>query len=162
MMTDYHIQPPTRRCVATGRELQAGERYFTALVEAGDHFQRQDFAAEAWNGPPSGAFSYWVGKVPATTEHHKPKFDDTLLEECFERLENPTETGRVNFRYVLALLLIRRKRLRFDETRQIAGEECLILTCPRSGRRWEVINPKLTDGEMKEVQNEVFQVLGWI
>jgi len=67
-MTEYHIQPPTRRCVATGRELLVGERYFTALVETGDHFQRQDFAAEAWNGPPTGAFSYWVGKIPATPE----------------------------------------------------------------------------------------------
>jgi len=160
-MTDYHIQPPTRRCVATGRELQVGERYFTALVESGDHFQRQDFAAEAWKGPPSGAFSYWVGKVPTTPEHQKPRFDDNLLEDCFERLDNPTETGRINFRYVLALLLVRRKRLRFDETRHYGAEERLLLSCPRTGRRWEVLNPHLSDAEMKDVQDEVFQVLGW-
>jgi len=160
-MTDYHIQPPTRRCVATGRELQVGERYFTALVESGDHFQRQDFAAEAWKGPPSGAFSYWVGKVPTTPEHQKPRFDDNLLEDCFERLDNPTETGRINFRYVLALLLVRRKRLRFDETRHYGEEERLLLSCPRTGRRWEVLNPHLSDAEMKDVQDEVFQVLGW-
>jgi len=160
-MTEYHIQPPTRRCVATGRELMVGERYFTALVEAGDHFQRQDFAAEAWKGPPTGAFSYWVGKVPATPEHQKPRFDDNLLEDCFERLDHPTEPGRINFRYVLALLLIRRKRLKFEESRYVGPEERLILTCPRSGRRWEVVNPRLSDAQMKDVQEEVFKVLGW-
>ena len=141
--------------------MQVGERYFTARVEADGHFQRQDFAAEAWKGPPPGAFSYWVGKVPATPEHQKPRFDDSLLEDCFERLTEPLEPSRVSFRYVLALLLIRRKRLKFESTRTISGEERLILSCPRSGRRWEVVNPRLGDDEMKAVQDEVFEVLGW-
>lgn len=160
-MTEYQIQPPTRRCMTTGRELQAGERFFTALVESGDRFQRQDYAPEAWHGPPDGAFSYWMGKVPPTAGHEKPRFDDDLLEECFERLENPTESGRVNFRYVLALLLIRRKRFRFEATRYEGPEERIILFSPRSNRRYEVVNPRLSDLQMKDAQSEVFQVLGW-
>lgn len=158
---DYNIQPPTRRCMASGRELMVGERYFTALVETGDRFERRDFAAEAWHGPPSGTFSYWVGKVPATPGHQKPRFDDDLLDDCFHRLEHATEPSRVNFRYVLALLLIRRKRLRFEESRYVGQEERMLLSCPRTGRRWEVLNPKLSDEQLKEVQAEVFQVLGW-
>jgi hypothetical protein len=160
-MTEYHIQPPTRRCCATGRELKAGERFFTALVESGPHFQRQDFAPEAWKGPPQGAFSYWFGKVPPTAEHQKPRFDDELLEECFERLGEPTEPDRINFRYVLALLLIRRKRLRFEDSRYEMGQERLILSNPRNGERCEVVNPRLDDEQMKQVQDEVFKVLGW-
>ena len=160
-MMEYHIGPPTRKCVATGRELLVGERYFTALVETGDRFERHDFAAEAWKGPPTGAFSYWVGKVAATPEHQKPRFDDDLLEDCFQRLEHAVEPGRINFRYVLALLLIRRKRLRFEETRYVGQEERMHLSCPRTGRRWDVVNPRLTDAQMKDVQEEVFKVLGW-
>lgn len=160
-MTEYHIQPPTRRCCLTGRELKAGERFFTALVESGPHFERRDFAPEAWKGPPEGSFSHWFGKVPPTAEHQKPRFDDDLLEECFERLEEPHEQGRINFRYVLALLLIRRKRFRFEASRFEGHEERLILFCPRSGKRYEVVNPRLDDEEMKEVQDEVFEVLGW-
>lgn len=160
-MMEYHIQPPTRRCTLSGRELQVGERYFTALVEAGDRLERQDFAAEAWKGPPAGAFSYWAGKVPVTPENQKPRFDDDLLDDCFQRLEHATEPGRVNFRYVLSLLLIRRKRLKFEETHEVGGEERMLLSCPRTGRRWDVVNPRLTDEQMKAVQDEVFQVLGW-
>jgi hypothetical protein len=29
---EYQIQPNTRRCAVTGRELQPGERYFAALL----------------------------------------------------------------------------------------------------------------------------------
>ena len=49
-MTEYQIQPQTRRCAATGRELQAGERYYTARLEDGDQFVRQDFSSEARRG----------------------------------------------------------------------------------------------------------------
>src|SRR4051812_25963501 len=99
MMTDYQIQPITRRCSISGRELQPGERYYTALVAEGDHFRRQDYALEAWQGPPPGAFSFWTGKVPPASVSSKPRFDDDLLEECFHRLEGQAERGRINFRY---------------------------------------------------------------
>ena len=57
-MTDYQIQPNTRRCAVTGRELRPGERYYTALLETAGHFVRQDFSADAWQGPPPNAFSF--------------------------------------------------------------------------------------------------------
>ncbi|MCS7046393.1 MAG: hypothetical protein NZO58_08565 [Gemmataceae bacterium] len=161
MMTDYQIQPHTRRCSATGRDLRPGERYFTALMEQGDQLIRLDFSSEAWRGPPPGAFSFWSGRVPKADEAVKPRFDDDLLEECFHRLEHQTEPSRLNFRYVVALLLIRRKRLRFEQTVEENGVEKLELQHVRSGQRYFVVNPQLTPQQMAEVQAEVFRVLGW-
>jgi hypothetical protein len=160
-MTEYQIQPHTRRCVATGRELQAGERYYTALLEEGDQFVRQDYSKEAWQGPPPGAFSFWMGNVPPPDQPLKPRFDDDLLEECFQRLEGQLEPSRVNFRYVVALLLIRRKRLRFEQTVEENGVEKLEVSNIRTGDRVLVVNPQLTDEQIADVQNEVFRVLGW-
>ena len=160
-MTEYQIQPHTRRCVATGRELQSGERYYTALLEEGDQFVRQDFSSEAWHGPPPSAFSFWTGRVPAPDQPLKPRFDDDLLEECFQRLDGQIEPSRVNFRYVVALLLIRRKRLRFEQTIEENGVEKLEVSNVRTGDRGLVVNPLLTDEQIAEVQNEVFHVLGW-
>jgi len=160
-MTEYQIQPHTRRCTATGRELRAGERYYTALLEEGDQFVRQDFSSEAWQGPPAGAFSFWSGRVPEPDQTSKPRFDDDVLEECFHRLEGQNEPSRVNFRYVVALLLIRRKRFRFDQTIEEDGVETLQLSNIRTGDRHLVMNPQLSDEQMAEVQAEVFRVLGW-
>lgn len=160
-MTDYQIQPHTRRCATTGRELQPGERYYTALVEEGDLFVRQDFSSQAWQGPPAGAFSFWSGRVPQPNETAKPRFDDDVLEECFQRLQEQGERSRVNFRYVVALLLIRRKRLRFEQTIDADGVEQLELSNIKTGEKYLVLNPQLTDEQMAEVQSEVFRVLGW-
>jgi hypothetical protein len=158
---DYQIQPNSRRCAVTGRDLQAGERFYSALVEEDHRLTRKDYSAEAWQGPPQGAVSFWTGHVPAATDKVKPRFDDDLLEDCFQRLEGQTEPSRVNFRYVVALLLMRRRRLRFETSVMDAGVEKMILSCLRSGARHEVINPRLSDDEMTQVQDEVFSVLGW-
>jgi hypothetical protein len=35
------------------------------------------------------------------------------------------------------------------------------LRCVRTGAKHEVVNPRLSDDEMAQVQDEVFNVLGW-
>jgi hypothetical protein len=109
-MIDYQIQPSTRRCSVTGRELKAGERYYSVLLDEGGQLVRRDYSREAWQGPPAAAFSFWQGKVHASSAPRRPPIDDELLLDCFRRLEGETEPGRVSFRYVLALLLVRRRR----------------------------------------------------
>jgi len=160
-MTEYQIQPNTRRCAISGRDLRPGEPYYTALLEAGGQFIRQDYSAEAWKGPPQAAFSFWSGRVPNETEPRKPRVDDDLLLECFERLEGQAEPGRVSFRYVVALLLMRRKRLKIEESRIEGEHEVLLLRCVRTGAKHLVVKPGMTEDEMTAVQEEVFKVLGW-
>ncbi len=160
-MTDYQIQPHTRRCAATGRELRPGEKFYTALLEDGERFLRQDYSSEAWHGPPHGAFSFWSGRVPAPEGGRRQMIDDDVLADCFERLEAETEPAKVNFRYVVALLLMRRKRFKFEEARMEQGLEVLTLRCVRTGTRHNVVNPRLNEEQMAEVQEEVSRVLGW-
>jgi hypothetical protein len=160
-MIDYQIQPNTRRCSATGRELRPGERYYGVLLEEEGKFVRKDYSVEAWQGPPEGAFSFWMGRLAPPQGKRRPPIDDEMLLECFQRLDGQLEASRVRFRYVVALLLMRRRRLKFEETWQDGPQEVLILRCTRSGARHTVINPDLTDEELATVQEDVFQALGW-
>jgi hypothetical protein len=160
-MTDYQISPNTRKCTTTGREMRPGEVFFSVLLDESGKFVRKDYAADAWNGPPTGAFSFWRGKVPSSQAPRRPPIDDEVLFDCFVRLEGESEPSRIAFRYVLGLLLVRRKRLKMEQTRQEGGREVLILRCSRSGGRYEVANPGLGDDEMESVQEDVFQALGW-
>ncbi len=160
-MTDYQIQPNTRRCAVTGRDLRPGEKFYTALLEEGGKFLRKDYSSEAWQEPPAGAFSFWSGRVPAQEESRKPRIDDDLLVDCFQRLEGQADPNRVSFRYVVALLLMRRKRFRFEEARKEGEQELLCLRCARTGAKHRVVNPRLTEEQMIAVQEEVFKVLGW-
>jgi hypothetical protein len=161
MMTDYHITQNSKRCTATGRELQPGEKYFSVLVEQDHKLVRQDYSQEAWQGPPAGAFSFWTGRISDTGGDSKPQIDDELLLDCFQRLDGENDPNKVNFRYVVALLLMRRKRLKFEEAKVKDGQEFLVLRCAGSKKKVEVLNPGLTEEEMLSVQDQVFQILGW-
>jgi hypothetical protein len=160
-MIDYQIQANTRRCAVSGRELRPGERFYSVLLDEGGTFVRKDYASEAWQGPPTGAFSFWAGRVPAAETNRRPRIDDDLLLDCFQRLEGQDEPGRLNFRYIVSLLLLRRKRLRFEEVRVHEAQETLCLRCTRTGNLYTVANPRLSDDQMASVQEEVFKVLGW-
>jgi hypothetical protein len=161
MMATFPIQQHTRVCAATGRPLQPGDKYFSALFDEAGQFVRKDFSAEGWPGPPEHAFALWQGRVPDL--HHKRRltFDDDLLMECFERLAEDSDPARVQFRYVLALLLLRRKRLKFEDVQRKGDVDCLRLKCPRNGNEYEVLDPRLAEADVGRVQDEVFRLLGW-
>jgi hypothetical protein len=160
-MTDYQIQANTRLCSVTGRELKPGDKFFTVLLDEGGKFIRHDYSADAWQGPPPNTFSFWTGRVPPQEESRRPRIDDDLLVDCFQRLEGQTEPDRLNFRYVIALLLMRRKRFKFEEVQTEDDRETLIVRCVRTRNVYRVENPRLTEEEMVRVQEEVFKVLGW-
>ena len=160
-MVDYQIQPSTRRCSVTGRELQPGERVYSVLLDEGGKFVRKDFSEQAWQGPPPDAFSFWVGRVSAGDTKRRPAIDDEVLLDCFQRLEGQIETERANFRFILALLLMRRRRLKLQEARTEDSQEVLYLHCNQTGTQHRVVNPNLTEEETAAVQQDVFAALGW-
>ncbi len=161
-MTEYDIQGPTRACAATGRPLRPGDRFFAALVDDDGAFVRKDFAADAWAGPPAGAVAFWAGRVPAADKPRKPVVNDDLLFDCFDHLTDTPDPERLNFRYVAALLLMRRKRLKFeDASRDDAGRDVMVLRDGRTGGTHHVVDPRLTDAQVAAVQDEVYRVLGW-
>jgi hypothetical protein len=161
MMTEYHLQPNARRCSSSGKPLLPGDRYFSVLLEENGRLRRLDFAANDWQGPPPNAFSFWSGRIPLEGKKRKLTLDEDTLRECFERLEGTSDPGKIRLRYVLALLLLRQRRLQLEDTQHEDGQEFLQLRDGRSGRRFRVLNPQLSEDEMLEVQEEVLQALGW-
>lgn len=159
-MTEYQIQGNTRRCAVSGREMRPGERFFSVLLDLDGKLERRDYCGEAWSGPPPGTFSFWSGRIPAQDTRRLP-IDDEMLVDCLARLESETDAAKVSFRYIVALLLMRRRRLRFEEAKTHFGQEILCLRCTRTQQLFEVVNPRLNDDEMAAVQEEVFKVLGW-
>lgn len=161
-MIEYDIAAPGRICTATGRELKPGEPFFAVLVEEAGKFVRKDYAADAWPGAPEQYVAFWTGKVPPTDRPRKPTFNDDLLMEWFQHLAGSSEANRQNIRYVVALLLMRRKRLKFEDVKRQNQTDLLVLRDARTGTRHEIADPRLTEDEIVAVQDEVFQALGWV
>ncbi|MFM1889553.1 MAG: hypothetical protein RLZZ565_310, partial [Planctomycetota bacterium] len=74
---------------------------------------RRDVAAEAWDagGRPEGVVCFWRSSVPASNEERRP-LDEGLLLDLLKALAAETDPARDDLRLVLALVLLRRRRLR--------------------------------------------------
>jgi hypothetical protein len=157
-MIDYEVQRCTRHCAVSGRELQGGEMFYSTLTAEGAHVVRRDYAADAWHGPPEGILGWWKAHVPtrdAKKLHWAP--NDVML-ELLETLQ--TQQERQDLRYVLALLLIRRRVVRLEETvRDEAGQEVLVLYCPRRETTYRVISTTPTEARTQEIQEELARLL---
>lgn len=160
-MMDYQIQTTTRRCAITGEEFRKGERFYSVLLEEAGKFVRKDYSEKAWQGPPEGSLGFWKTRCSDSATPRRPPIDDEMLMECLIRLEGDTEASKIAFRYVLALLLVRRKRLRLEDVVREQDREALLLRCTRKGDRYRVTDPGLSDTELETVQDDIFQVLGW-
>jgi hypothetical protein len=118
---DYQIQTNTRRCALSGRALEPGDRYFSVLLDTGGSLERRDYCADVWSGPPAEAFSFWSGRIALPEVRRLPPIDTELLMECFQRLAGQDDRERVRFRYIVALLLVRRKKLRLLDSEGTGG-----------------------------------------
>jgi hypothetical protein len=159
-MTEYEIKPLSLRCALTGRELKPGESYYSVLDESPEGFQRKDYSAEAWTGPPDGAIGFWRAKVPESTgKKHAQLVDDSVIVEFFDRLAGDQDAYKVNFRYILALLLVRKKILKLTGAERERDREVLVLRSHATGEQHRVVNPELTEEQLNAVQAEVERVL---
>jgi len=91
---DYQIQPNSRRCAVTGTgTAQPGERFYSVLLEEDRQLVRRIIARRPGKVRRPGAVSFWTGHVVVGNEKVKPRFDDDLLEDCFQRPGRP-QTSR--------------------------------------------------------------------
>ncbi|MGA2619131.1 MAG: hypothetical protein ABSF26_16095 [Thermoguttaceae bacterium] len=156
---DYEVERSARRCSATGREFAPGEEFYSALVAEGAELRRSDFSVAAWQGPPPGSVGWWKSQVPdhrAARRHWAP--NDVLL-HCFDGLAEQSEKQAM--RYVLALLLVRRRVMRLEEERHDdQGREILVLYCPRREATYEVPALVPDPAGAEQIQQELARLLG--
>ena len=116
-MSEWEINKPLGQCHGTERTIESGEEYVGALVTTEEGLQRQDFCVDYWESKKPEVFCYWKTKLPEPGQKKQLFVDDQMLMSFFERLEKETEQGKIDFRFVLALILMRKRILKYDETK---------------------------------------------
>lgn len=161
MAVDWEIGKGSRTCSVTGRELAVGETYYSALLEGNETFTRVDFSPEAWEAcDTSKFFSCWRTKVHPPEEEKKKRLviDVEAFYTFFTSLESADEPHRKLFRYLVALLLVRKRQLRLDGTEKAPDGEYLVLFDRRADAEVRVFSPTVTDEQIQEAQNAINQI----
>ena len=158
-MDEWEIDKPLGQCYGTGRKIQYGEEYFGALVETAEGLQRRDFCADYWEKERPDAFYHWRTRLPHPDQKKQIFVDDEMLLAFFDRLARETEQEKINFRFVLALILMRKRRLKYDASRMDNDKEIWRLRFAGDKQTVEVINPHLDDEQIEQLSSQIGQIL---
>ncbi|MBN1257725.1 MAG: hypothetical protein JXA52_08475 [Planctomycetes bacterium] len=156
-MADWKVERGRKQCAATERPFEEGEVYFSVLIEQDDTFQRLDFSLEVWKEQEKNQFfSFWRTRMPSASEEPKRRFIDTeVIYNFFTRLADAESEMKLTFRYLLALILLRKRFLRLDEIIKQDGEEYLAVWDRRVSKYLRILNPHATCETLEEAQREL-------
>lgn len=162
---EFEVQRCTRRCAATNRPFAPGEVYYSALRNSEQGVVRRDYCETSWH-PPQDAIAWWRSRAPdGGPSGAKLAPNEVLLRLFDEWADEPT---RAEARYVLALLLVRRKVFRMreprvafggEESQEPANTDLLHVECPSRDQEYQlaVASPDATHAQT--IQAELNQLL---
>ena len=158
-MDQWEIDKPLGQCYGTGKNIEYGEEYFGALVETDQGLARRDFCADYWQNQKPEVFCFWKTKLPQPGQKRTRFVDDDMLMAFFERLGRESEQEKINFRFVLTLILMRKRRLKYDSSRNKDGKEIWRLRVVGGNDMVEVTNPCLDEEQIEQLTSQIGQIL---
>jgi hypothetical protein len=157
-MIDFEIQRCTKICAKTERELTPGEHFYSVLVPRESEVVRFDYSLKGWEGPPEDAIGWWKSQMPEANAKRANWAPNDVMLDYFQQLE--TQTQRADVRYVLTLLMIRRRILRLEESEMDDnGRELLVVFCARNETEYRVPVISPSPNRAKEIQDELTRLL---
>lgn len=158
MQADWEIKSRAHACARTGREFQPGEIFYTLLIREGDGFRREDLSEEAWESRNDNMqpFSFWRSKYEPPTPPPPEPLPKDDAEGLLRRLVAENDPAYANVRYILALMLERKRLLRPMESQD---EDMLVYEHVATGEIIVLANPRLSLEQIPAVQREVSALL---
>ena len=159
--TDFSLARPGGVCAATGQPIGPEEPFIAALRETKEGFERLDIKLDAWDTfDRAGIVAFWRTQMPKANVKKKLLVDDTVLCDLLVRLSDTTEPAKLCFRFVLALILMRKRLVIYENTRHNdAGQEIWTLRMRGKDESFELIDPKPTDEQIANVREQLGQIL---
>jgi hypothetical protein len=157
-MTEWTFRRREAACQACGRPFADGERHASSLAVVGEVLAREDACTGCWVArSPRDDLFHWF------TRHRLGKrglqLDLGTLEALFVRLESRAESRVREMRYLLALLLVRKRRLRIDRIRREPDGETMWVHRPRRKESFRVHVFDFTAERLAELRTDLVLLL---
>lgn len=166
MIQNWSIRSRSHHCALSERPFIEGETFHTAIyfdTKTGDYLRR-DVGLDSWKQELSERkpIAYWKTLYSPTITEQKPEVTSkesamALLQRFIEEGDPSTE----NARYILALMLERKRILSNTATKEVDGQRMLFYENKKTGEVFIVRDPELLLNELASLQDEVAMLLGF-
>jgi len=160
----WSIKSRAHACSVTERKFTDGESFYTAIFPDPESsgYLRKDFGKEAWENrdtdenPP---FSFWTSVYHVPVKEEEVQVTDESPEDLLRRLIEEDLEHTENARYILAIMLERKKQLVEADSQPTASGIIRIYEHRKSGDVFIVKDPNIPLSEIENIQNEVSELL---
>jgi len=166
-MESWHIKAREHQCSVSEEKFEDGQEFYTALLPDPESsgYLRVDFSEKAWEEREAKAdavepFSFWksVYKVPVIEEKAEV-MEKESAEGLLKRLIEEDEAYTENTRYILAVMLERKKLLKENDTQPTPTGILRVYEHRKEGDIFIIKDPNIPLSEVEAVQMEVMEML---
>jgi hypothetical protein len=156
----YDVSRPGGKCAITGAVIAPGEKFHAALRETASTIERLDIADAAWpDFPKDGLLASWRATMPVGETKKKVFVDDEVLLTLFERLADAAEPTKLRFRFVLGLILMRKRLISYEGEEERGGASLWKVKLKGREDAIDLVNPHLSESQVDEVASQVGEIL---
>ena len=160
----WYIRLRSSTCHESKQPFTDGESFYTAIFrnEEKGEFERRDFCISAWetlanNADTSKPYSFWRSTFETAPEGPRDRevVGKESAEAMLRRLIEEDDAKSENARYILAVMLERKKIFRQTDLKENDEVRMLFYEHIRSGEAFIVRDPNLKLTEIDALQEEV-------
>jgi len=164
MTQDWTIQLRSDVCTTTQVPFSGGEVFHTLLFQEQAGLRREDVCESAYRERASDApqpFSHWKSKFEPTPAKPPEPLGKQTAEQLLRTYMADPDPRLGNVRYILAVMLERKRTLKEVETsRSEDGALLRIYQFPKTGEVLVIPDPQLRLDQIADIQTEVAALLG--
>jgi hypothetical protein len=165
---EWNIAKPGPQCCACQAGFAVEAPYYSALLQEATGLVRKDFCNNCFQTQrPADLYYFWKTQISAEDTEgrkawkQKPVVDVEYVFDFFKRLDGDPNPQQIAFRFILALMLTRKKILVADgRTTLPDGASAQVFAEKRGGQKHTVVEPSLSEAEIDSVSAELGVLLG--
>jgi hypothetical protein len=148
---DWQMPRRAEACAACRRGFEPGDAIRAYLYEFPEGYGRRDYCANC--RPPDEPFAIgsWRTRRPEPTAKKAAAFDREAVYRFFEHLEDADTPEKQRLRFILALLLWRKKVLKFDGSETRDEHEVWRFAVARTEETHAVVRPDLDEDQLERL-----------
>ena len=160
----WSIKSRAHICTVTQLHFVAGESFYTAIFpdpETGGYL-RKDFSLDGWKNRTNtdeNPFSFWQSVYHPPVKNIAVEVTAKSPEDLLRLLINEDEDHTENARYILAIMLERKRQLKETDTQTLSNGIIRIYEQPKTGDVFIIKDPNIALSEIENVQQEIAELL---
>lgn len=159
MSTDWQMPRRHDACVACAASFEIGAYFRAYLYETPAGYERRDFCLGCTPAEPCEPIGSWRARRPEPSTRRVRAFDREAVLGFFQSLAGAESPEKLQFRFVLALLLWRKRMLKFESSEVCDGVDTWVFLLPATGERCRVGRPDLDETRIEELSRQVEDLL---